>query len=192
MVSVGLSLFCYMMMLTTILALIHNARIVENANSDAPLEPKALSPNYSTKLGIGVAIAIGALIIQYTVAVKDTNALLDALTANDNVPIEELDDNTNLFNLGGFTVNVKDGRATRVLRIKIELELKEGGGEIITKQKTQLRDAVIQLVSNYSHSDLKGLEGRLRLQDELIKTLNKSTGGKPTIERLYFSEFILE
>ena len=76
--------------------------------------------------------------------------------------------------------------------MEVDLELKLSAVDIMEEKKAGLRDAVIKLVSDYSYTDVEGLDGKLRLQDDLLRDLNKYMGKKARIERVYFSQFVVQ
>ena len=104
----------------------------------------------------------------------------------------EEDPDRGIYPLGLFTVNLRGVGGGRVLRMEVDLELKLSAVDIMEEKKAGLRDAVIKLVSDYSYTDVEGLDGKLRLQDDLLRDLNKYMGKKARIERVYFSQFVVQ
>jgi flagellar basal body-associated protein FliL len=93
-------------------------------------------------------------------------------------------------NLGMFTVNLKGSGGGRVLRMEVQVESPKGIPQVKANHAL-LRDAVITLVSDYSWSDVEGLEGKTRLRDELLQRMNALLPS-PLIERVYFTDFIVQ
>lgn len=118
--------------------------------------------------------------------------------SEDDIEEDEIDDDMEadadrgIYPLGLFTVNLRGVGGGRVLRMEIDLELKLDVVDIMEEKKAGLRDAVIKLVSDYSYTDVEGLDGKLRLQDDLLRDLNKYMGKKARIERVYFSQFVVQ
>lgn len=106
--------------------------------------------------------------------------------------VAEEDPDRGIYPLGLFTVNLRGVGGGRVLRMEVDLELKLSAVDIMEEKKAGLRDAVIKLVSDYSYTDVEGLDGKLRLQDDLLRDLNKYMGKKARIERVYFSQFVVQ
>ena len=106
--------------------------------------------------------------------------------------VADEDPNRGIYPLGLFTVNLRGVGGGRVLRMEVDLELKLSAVDIMEEKKAGLRDAVIKLVSDYSYTDVEGLDGKLRLQDDLLRDLNKYMGKKARIERVYFSQFVVQ
>ena len=112
----------------------------------------------------------------------------------DELPEVDVDADRGIYPLGLFTVNLRGVGGGRVLRMEIDLELKLDVVETMEDRKAGLRDAVIKLVSDYSYTDVEGLDGKMRLQDDLLRDLNKYMGNKKNtrIERVYFSQFVVQ
>ncbi len=106
--------------------------------------------------------------------------------------LEDVDAERGIYPLGLFTVNLRGVGGGRVLRMEIDLELKLDVVDNMEDRKAGLRDAVIKLVSDYSYTDVEGLDGKLRLQDDLLRDLNKYMGKRARIERVYFSQFVVQ
>ncbi len=96
-----------------------------------------------------------------------------------------------VVSIGQFTVNLRGTGAGRVLRIEIYCETDQGSQDAVTENNAPLRDAVVTLVSDYSYSDLEGLDGKTRLRDELLARMNALLGGN-RIKRLYFTDFVIQ
>lgn len=97
-----------------------------------------------------------------------------------------------VHNLGRFTVNLRGTGGARVLRTEVQVEVKTESVEQIDAATPLLRDAVLTLASDYSYQELEGLDGKLRLRDELLGRLNANLAGGPRIERIYFTEFVVQ
>ena len=96
-----------------------------------------------------------------------------------------------VYDLGRFSVNLRGAGGGRVLRMNVQIEVHEQDMGILEERHPQLRDGVLTLASDYTYSDLEGLEGKTRLRDELLGRLN-SLLGDIRIERIYFTEFVVQ
>lgn len=96
-----------------------------------------------------------------------------------------------IVSLGKFTVNLRGGGGGRILRAEIEVETTSLHTATIEEVMAMLRDAVILLASDYTFSDLDGLDGKLRLRDELLSRLNASLE-EPIVRRVYFTDFVVQ
>lgn len=97
-----------------------------------------------------------------------------------------------VVNLGMFTVNLRGNGGGRVLRTEVQVEVGGKDQPAIEENKALLRDAVITLVSDYSYADLEGVDGKTHLRDELVGRLNAVLSSQPPVDRLYFTEFVVQ
>jgi flagellar basal body-associated protein FliL len=116
----------------------------------------------------------------------------DDIEEDELADLDDIDPERGIYPLGLFTVNLRGVGGGRVLRMEIDLELKLDVVETMEDRKAGLRDAVIKLVSDYSYTDVEGLDGKLRLQDDLLRDLNNYMGKRARIERVYFSQFVVQ
>ena len=96
-----------------------------------------------------------------------------------------------IVNLGVFTVNLRGSGGGRVLRMEMQLDAGEASSAAIEERIPQLRDAVITAVSDYTWTELEGVDGKTRLRDELLSRLN-GTIAPTTVKRLYFTQFVVQ
>lgn len=96
-----------------------------------------------------------------------------------------------IVNLGVFTVNLRGSGGGRVLRMEMQLDAGEASSATIEERIPQLRDAVITAVSDYTWTELEGVDGKTRLRDELLSRLNGAIA-PTTIKRLYFTQFVVQ
>lgn len=96
-----------------------------------------------------------------------------------------------VIGLGSFIVNLRGTGGGRVLRTEIQVEVPATKSGTVEERKAQLRDAVLVLISDYTYAELEGVDGKTRLRDELQARLT-SLLGAPVIERLYFTEFVVQ
>ena len=98
----------------------------------------------------------------------------------------------NIFPLEAFVVNLNDPGGKRYLKTKIELEfIHEGFEEELSSRLPQIRDVTLLLLSNKSIDQVRGIDGKIALRNELIKKINQimETG---KIRNLYFTEFVIQ
>ncbi len=104
--------------------------------------------------------------------------------------VEEVVDRV-VHSLGLFTVNLRGTGGGRVLRMEVQVETQADRVAAVETQHAQLRDSVITLVSDYAYADVEGLDGKTRLRDELLTRMNAMLG-KNRLERVYFTEFVVQ
>ena len=97
-----------------------------------------------------------------------------------------------LYPMNPFIVNLVDDEGGRFLKVRFEMELsdKELVSEV-EKRMAQLTDSVIILLSSKSYQEIASYEGKEQMRHELVIRMNSflETG---SIERLYFTEFVMQ
>jgi flagellar FliL protein len=88
-----------------------------------------------------------------------------------------------------FVVNLNGGR---YLRLVLQLELDEEDSKAeVEGSLAQVRDRLIFLLSGKTYDDVQSMQGKYQLQGEITKSLN-DLFHDPIIERVYFTEFIVQ
>lgn len=96
------------------------------------------------------------------------------------------------FSLDPFIVNLTDDSGEKYLKVNLTLELGKGiVKEELDKRLPQIRDVILILLSSKSFADIKNVQGKLRLREEIISRLNNTlvTG---EIKEVYFTEFVVQ
>jgi flagellar FliL protein len=96
-----------------------------------------------------------------------------------------------VHSLGLFTINLRGTGGGRVLRMEVQVEAGALAVAAVENEHAKLRDSVITLVSDYSYAEVEGLDGKTRLRDELLTRMNAMLG-KNRLERVYFTEFVVQ
>jgi flagellar protein FliL len=97
---------------------------------------------------------------------------------------------TTTYDLGEFSINLKDPSTMRILQMSIVLECETALVPEIEGSKPQLRDSVLMFASEYTVTSLAGMEGKMNLRDEILMRINSIL--KPhRVERVYFTKFII-
>ncbi len=105
---------------------------------------------------------------------------------------EEPESTRVVHSLGNFTVNLRGSGGGRVLRMEVQVETDDTALPTVEENTAQLRDAVITLASDYSYADVEGLDGKTRPRDELLGRVNTLLPAEGRIERVYFTEFVVQ
>ncbi len=97
-----------------------------------------------------------------------------------------------MFNLEPFIVNLAGKKEAHYLKVKMSLELK--GKKIldeINMRLPQVRDIIIEILSNKSFEELATLHGKEHLKNEITIRLNSilKTG---SVKHVYFTEFVMQ
>jgi len=93
-----------------------------------------------------------------------------------------------VVDLGTMTINLRGGGGGRVVRMDVKLEASESFQASITAREAELRNTILLVVSDYAYADLEGLDGKVRLQDEILGRLNGLMAPE-RIDRVYFNAF---
>ncbi len=96
------------------------------------------------------------------------------------------------YPLETFVVNIRDGERDRYLKLKTELEVSSSEtAEEIAQRLPQIRDLVISLLGSKSFEDIRTIEGKNFLREELLLRVNSLliTG---SVNRIFFTEFVVQ
>ncbi len=97
-----------------------------------------------------------------------------------------------MFSLDPFVVNLSDQGATKFLKVVIQLELSNKDVLDTSRVKApQIRDAIISILSSHSSVGLMQPEGKLQLKDEINLTGNQILG-KDAVKNVYFTDFVMQ
>ncbi len=97
-----------------------------------------------------------------------------------------------MFSLDPFVVNLGDQGANKFLKVSMQLELSSQAAMESAKAKTpQLRDAVINLLTSKTSDTLMSPEGKLQLKDEINMMANQILGNN-TVKNVYLTEFVMQ
>ncbi len=98
-----------------------------------------------------------------------------------------------VYNFGPVTTNLNDGH---VVQAQMTFQFK--GGTVTTPlsaQTPEIMNDVIETFSSWSYNALLPASGKSAFATQLISTLNKlfvSDPGKPQIQQIYFTNFIMQ
>ena len=98
---------------------------------------------------------------------------------------------TDVVELGKFTVNLRDSAGGRLLQMEISVEASLEGVELVQKREAQVRDAILMLTSDYTYVELEGMDGKMRLRDEIQRRIDAVIEPK-RIARVYFTNFVVQ
>jgi flagellar FliL protein len=97
-----------------------------------------------------------------------------------------------LFPLETFIVNLADEGGKRYLRVTMDLELSAGVIENDVQQRLpQIRDSILMVLPSKHFADIRTIEGKTGLRNEILANLN-GIFGKESITNLYFTEFVIQ
>ena len=97
-----------------------------------------------------------------------------------------------LYDLGDFVVNLVDPGNVRYANCKIEIEVESAELlAVIEGRKALFRDAVVSVIGSHTYTELAGMEGKVRLREELVARFNRLMP-KGQVARVYFTEFVIQ
>jgi flagellar FliL protein len=99
-----------------------------------------------------------------------------------------------VYPLDSFVVNLMDKRSSgqRYLKTTIELEVDdEAARDMVQKNKAQLRDTILLLLTSQSFKEISSIEGKLDLKQGLLARINQTLGSS-LVRRIYFTEFVVQ
>ena len=97
-----------------------------------------------------------------------------------------------IFPLDTFIVNLADEGGKRYLRITMDLELTaETVVDDLRKRLPQMRDSILVVLPSKRFEDIRTVEGKASLRNEIIANLN-GLFGHESISNIYFTEFVVQ
>ena len=154
--------------------------------------PMILSIVAALILGLGGGYGISKVMGGGSEASSGDDIVADPGGEEDDELYEPVSVDRGVYPLGLFTVNLRGVGGGRVLRVEIEVQVALSLLERMEDYRAGLRDATIKLISDYSYTDVEGLDGKMRLQLELEEALNKYMPRSERIERIYFTQFVVQ
>jgi len=95
-----------------------------------------------------------------------------------------------------ITANLAGAKKSRTVQIKMSFLVRsEEAKQNVKQHMPQLKNDVLMLVSQKSADDLKLPEGRQKLQEEALKTVQNTLTNlvkDPTVERVLFVSFVMQ
>ncbi len=96
------------------------------------------------------------------------------------------------FSMEPFVVNINDGSKDRFLKLKVDLEVSsEAVSSELDQRLPQVKDIMIGLLSSQSFSDIRSMEGKDYLREELQTRLN-AVVRKGSVQQVFFTEFVVQ
>lgn len=101
---------------------------------------------------------------------------------------------TIVYPLKSFIVNLADKKGVGKRYLKLTLEVEVAGEEqraLVNHKEPQLRDTILLLLSSRTIAEITSMEAKLELKQILLARMNRAIG-KNVIQRLYFTEFVVQ
>ena len=101
---------------------------------------------------------------------------------------------TIVYPLKSFIVNLADKKGVGKRYLKLTLEVEVAGEEqraLVNHKIPQLRDTILLMLSSRTIEEITSMESKLELKQVLLARMNSAIG-KNVIQRLYFTEFVVQ
>lgn len=96
------------------------------------------------------------------------------------------------FSLGTVVVNVAETEGRRYLKATVELGINGALPKELEARKTQLVDLMISVLSSKSLASVTSTEGREQIKEEILSRINAELGNGAKIQRVFFTEFVVQ
>ncbi|HLY37756.1 MAG TPA: flagellar basal body-associated FliL family protein [Candidatus Binatia bacterium] len=97
-----------------------------------------------------------------------------------------------LLALDPFIANLADDDGKRYLKATVQLEFFAGRvPDAMNARLPQMRDLLLTLFTSKRFADIRTIEGKARLRDEIINRANRALR-RDLVKAVYFTEFIVE
>jgi len=94
--------------------------------------------------------------------------------------------------LDSFVVNLADEGAQRYLKVTMKVEFLDSvSPPQFSGRQAQIRDLILTLLSSKSVGDVRTVEGKAQLRDEIIARVNRVLEDD-AVKAVYFAEFIVQ
>lgn len=98
-----------------------------------------------------------------------------------------------ILNLEPFLVNLADARSKRFLKARLAIDANnELFQQEIELRMPKIRDSLLLLFSSKTSEELATTQGKLKLRNEVLKTINNIMGSAGTVKEAYFLEFVIQ
>jgi flagellar FliL protein len=170
----------------------------DEKNMEATLEGEGIPEVSGKKKGMMTWVLVGGLVVLLAgggfagwkfFLQKDTSGKEASQAGTPGAPLSKPGP---IVTLDPFLVNLTDPGEAHFLKVTVNLEVENPlDADEIQLRMAQLRDSLLILLSSKSTEDIRSVEGKFRLRDEIINRTNKLlSGGKA--KGAYFTEFVMQ
>lgn len=107
---------------------------------------------------------------------------------------QNLEEMNIVYPLKSFIVNLADKKGVGKRYLKLTLEVEVAGEKqraLVNHKVPQLRDTILLMLSSRTIEDITSMEAKLELKQVLLARMNRAVG-KNVIQRVYFTEFVVQ
>ena len=95
-----------------------------------------------------------------------------------------------------FVVNLNDSDANRFLQVDMEVRAKDSASiDALTLHMPQIRNSLLMLLGQQKFHDIESRDGKEALQKQVLESIQKiltAETGKPGIDAVYFTSFVMQ
>lgn len=164
----------------------------ESASQTAPAKANRMRPVLLLTLVVASLVALGGGVIVYLRSVPSEQPHLTS-EGEQGAPLAE----PIYVDLAPpFTVNFRGARGPRFLQISLQVMTREAEvEELLMQHMPAIRNQLVLLFSSQSSDELDSREGKERLIQETLETIQgvlKKASGKEGIEAVYFTSLVMQ
>ena len=98
-----------------------------------------------------------------------------------------------MVTLEPFIVNLADTTGKRYLKLALAVDVKdEATKKNLEARMHQVRDSILLLLTSKSFADISPVAGKLKLRNEVLRSINGTLGGGQGVHAVYFTEFVVQ
>jgi flagellar FliL protein len=103
------------------------------------------------------------------------------------------DKSATMITLEPFIVNLADTTGKRYLKLALAVDVKdEATKKNLEARMPQVRDSILLLLTSKSFADISPVAGKLKLRNEVLRSINNTLGGGQGVHAVYFTEFVVQ
>lgn len=146
-------------------------------------------------IGLVIGLAVGggvAFVLKPDPTPKNIALSKEGVEGEEGFEAEEEEEGGGIYDLEPFIVNLADATKIRYLKINIKLELiRSGYSEDLNNRLPQIRDALLLLLSSKEFANIRTIEGKMELRDEILQRVN-GVYKNNKVKMAYFTEFVTQ
>ena len=164
----------------------------QSAKKGLPIKMIAIGLVIGLAVGGGVAFVLKPDPPAQNIALsKENMGGSKAIKNLEDAEVEE-EEGGGIYDLEPFIVNLADVTKIRYLKINIKLEMiRSGYSEDLNDRLPQIRDVLLLLLSSKEFANIRTIEGKMELRDEILQRVNGIYKNNK-VKMAYFTEFVTQ
>lgn len=103
------------------------------------------------------------------------------------------DKSSTMVTMEPFIVNLADATGKRYLKLALAVDVKdEATKKNLEARMPQVRDSILLLLTSKAFADISPVSGKLKLRNEVLRSVNNTLGGGQGVHAVYFTEFVVQ